>query len=121
MTVSLGEAIKIKRQQFTFQFIPPIMDMKKIVVIIPVKDNQTGIDNLLASFFKNTAPLNAPKAIIIVDNNSKAAVKYQSRWRLSTKIDIISCEKQGPAAARNAGAHLAIAKYNPDWLFFYRQ
>tara|TARA_R110002051_G_scaffold298997_1_gene366052 strand:+ start:246 stop:473 length:228 start_codon:yes stop_codon:yes gene_type:complete len=44
--------------------------ISEILIVIPVKDNQTGIDNYLTKFFETHPEIDYPKEIIIVDNNS---------------------------------------------------
>ncbi len=46
----------------------------EITIVIPVKDNQTGIDIFLTEFFRTHNADNFPKEIIIVDNNSNPAI-----------------------------------------------
>jgi len=87
----------------------------EISIIIPVKDNQKGIDNYLDSIFTTHKPHNFPKEIIIVDNNSvipsKIAEKYYSS---ELPIKLLSCKRPGPASARNFGAKNATGQ----WLLF---
>ena len=86
-----------------------------ISIIIPVKDNQSGINRLLKSFFETQNENNFPKEIIIVDNLSRNEVYIQNEFKdIELKIHVIKCERIGPAAARNLGAKIAKGK----WLFF---
>lgn len=119
MTFSLGDAIKVmKKSQFIMPI--PLNSMKEMVIIVPVKDNQVGITNLLNSFFRFVAIDSYPSAIIIVDNNSKEKIKCPLQYQNhpSIFIDIIECKTVGPAAARNKGAKRAVEKYKANWLFF---
>lgn len=87
----------------------------EISIIIPVKDNQSGIDKFLESFFKTHTPADYPCEIILVDNNSSVPVLISGfNTDLELPIDIYLCEKPGPAAARNLGAKNAKGK----WLLF---
>lgn len=87
----------------------------KISIIIPVKNNQKGIENFLNSFFKTQKKEAYPLEIIIVDNNSIPSIKipvyYQS---FGIPIHLLKCSKIGPASARNMGVNFAKG----DWLFF---
>lgn len=87
----------------------------EISIIIPVKDNQKGIDNYLDNFFATHAYDNFPKEIIIVDNNSAIPTvvsdKHQSH---GLTVKLLSCKKLGPASARNFGANQATGQ----WLLF---
>lgn len=85
-------------------------------IIIPVKDNQSGI-NLFLEHLPKAFP-NAvlkPKEIIIVDNNSNSPISIPNR--MSTypiPIILLTCKKIGPASARNIGAKYAKG----IWLLF---
>lgn len=83
-----------------------------ISVIIPVKNNQDGINRLLAKFeeiFVKKAP---PAEVIVVDNNSDIPVRIEEQG--SYKVILKSCYRIGPAAARNEGASSATG----EWLLF---
>ena len=83
-----------------------------VSIIVPVKDNQKGINRLL---YELEAICNAgdyPKEAIIVDNNSSTPIKLERNYAFSVKL--LHCTKPGPAAARNAGAHVASGA----WLLF---
>lgn len=86
-----------------------------ISIVIPVKDNQKGIDNFLVNFFKTHSKDKFPKEIIIVCNNSK--VKTEIRQEFLDKfsnIQIFECKKLGPASARNLGVQQTTGK----WILF---
>ncbi|MBX9850511.1 MAG: glycosyltransferase [Cytophagaceae bacterium] len=87
----------------------------EISIVIPVKDNQKGIDNYLDNFFTTHTADNFPKEIIIVDNNSAVPTKISNRHLLhGLTVNLLSCKKPGPASARNYGAHHATGQ----WLLF---
>ncbi|MCB9361265.1 MAG: glycosyltransferase [Flavobacteriales bacterium] len=91
------------------------INIKEVSIIIPIKDNQKGINQLLASFFKTQQGLGYPIEIIIVDNNSKKKVLIPKQFiNKGITINLISCTRPGPGSARNAGANIAKGK----WLFF---
>jgi len=85
-----------------------------ISIIVPVKDNQQGVDNYLDNFFLTHQPDTFPKEIIIVDNNSKPTVQIHSRHLKSGLVKLLSCKTPGPAAARNFGA----LKSSGQWILF---
>ena len=87
----------------------------EISIVIPVRNNQKGIDNYLTKFFNTHLKSDFPKEIIIVDNNSRVAIKLQSHFlNYGLPIILIKCHKIGPASARNKGAKIAKGK----WLLF---
>lgn len=89
--------------------------MKKISIIIPVKDNQSGIECFLHSFFETQHKENYPFEIIIVDNNSNPPIHIPDGYKnRNLDIHLFECAKQGPASARNFGAKNAKG----DWFLF---
>lgn len=78
-----------------------MIDPKDITIIIPVKNNQIGIDRYLSTLLLVTPSNFFPKEIIIVDNNSD--VPLYLTYDYPIPIRIILCNRQGPAAARNDG------------------
>jgi glycosyltransferase involved in cell wall biosynthesis len=85
-----------------------------ISIIVPVKDNQKGIDNYLDNFFVTNQHDTFPKEIIIVDNNSKPAIEICRRHLTSGLVKLLSCKTPGPAAARNFGA----LNSSGQWILF---
>jgi glycosyltransferase involved in cell wall biosynthesis len=94
---------------------PPRIEIHNISIVIPVKDNQRGINNFLDSFFETQKREYYPKEIIIIDNNSKVPIQIKSTYR-NRGIDIILevCTKKGPGVSRNLGVKLATE----SWIFF---
>jgi glycosyltransferase involved in cell wall biosynthesis len=86
----------------------------EVSIIVPVKDNQKGVDNYLDNFFVTHQPDTFPKEIIIVDNNSKPAIQICRRHLTSGLVKLLSCKNPGPAAARNFGA----LKSSGHWILF---
>lgn len=87
----------------------------EVSIVIPVKDNQIGIENYLKKFFETQAEEDYPKEIIIVDNNSNPEISISKKY-LNRKLPIklIKCEKIGPASARNKGVKISKGK----WILF---
>ncbi len=87
----------------------------EISIVIPVKDNQHGIDKYLDYFLASHKPDNFPGEIIIVDNNSKIPTKICDRHLVSgLTIKLLVCKKSGPASARNFG----VSNSNGKWILF---
>lgn len=86
----------------------------EISIIIPVRDNQTGIDNYLEYFFKHHSQDNFPREIIVVDNNSQNEIKIAEKFLICGKVKLVKCTRRGPASARNQGAAIAQG----EWLLF---
>lgn len=84
----------------------------EITIVIPVKDNQNGIDIFLTEFFRTQTPDNFPKEIIIVDNNSNPAIEIRNDFPISVRL--FKCNKIGPASARNFG----VKQAQTDWTLF---
>jgi glycosyltransferase involved in cell wall biosynthesis len=82
-----------------------------ISIVIPVKNNQKGIDRLLESIL-STEKQFYPKEVIIVDNNSDNALFLAAQYPFP--IHILRCSQKGPAAARNKGVLNATGK----WILF---
>lgn len=94
---------------------PQKIRIENISIVIPVKDNQKGINNFLDSFFKTQKRQNYPKEIVIIDNNSKEGIKIESHYR-NKGIDIILdvCISKGPGSARNLG----VKQSKGNWILF---
>lgn len=86
---------------------------KDITIIIPVKDNQKGIDFFLTEFFFTHSVDNYPKEIIIVDNNSSPKIELR-RIDFPIPVRLLNCSKIGPASARNLG----VQHSQTDWILF---
>lgn len=87
----------------------------EISIVVPVKDNQQGINNYLENFLRTHLPEDYPKELILVDNNSSPPLVIDERYHSENlKIKLLRCEKPGPAAARNLGAKHALG----EWILF---
>ena len=87
----------------------------EISIVIPVKDNQIGVENYLKRFFETHVEKDYPKEIIVVDNNSNPEIVISQKYlnnRLPIKL--IKCSKIGPASARNKGVKIS----NGKWILF---
>jgi GT2 family glycosyltransferase len=79
-----------------------------VSVIIPVKDNQEGLERFLSAFFQNHGPGVFPREIVVVDNGSSPRIRIPERFaRCDVPVQLVRCRKPGPASARNAGCRAA--------------
>ncbi|HVE83313.1 MAG TPA: glycosyltransferase, partial [Myxococcales bacterium] len=68
-----------------------------ITVIVPVRNNPTGIARLL-SWWLELAPVARPRELLVVDDGSRVPVHV-----VGEAVRVIRIKPAGPAAARNAG------------------
>jgi glycosyltransferase involved in cell wall biosynthesis len=92
--------------------IPNSIAANNISIVIPVKNNQAGIDRFLVTLVDNVMPQDYPKEVIIVDNNSDVPLQVTGEFPFSVKT--FSCSKPGPAAARNVG----VVAAHGEWVLF---
>lgn len=88
------------------------IEASEISVIVPVKDNQAGVDRLLRLLQTETPTEYYPRQVIVVDNNSKKRLRLESSYPFG--VSLFQCKAHGPAAARNFGAKEASG----SWLLF---
>jgi glycosyltransferase involved in cell wall biosynthesis len=94
---------------------PLTFETSSVSVVIPVKDNQEGIDLLLSEFFRTHSATQYPREIIIVDNRSSHKISVREEFRLhGVPIILLGCERPGPASARNVG----YKKSCGEWILF---
>lgn len=86
---------------------------EEVTIIIPVKDNQNGIDFFLTEFFATHSAENFPREIIIVDNNSAPKIELK-RTEFPIPVRLLTCGKIGPASARNFG----VQHSQTNWILF---
>jgi glycosyltransferase involved in cell wall biosynthesis len=85
-----------------------------VSIVIPVRDNQRGINNYLESFFNSHQPFEFPKEIIVIDNNSNPPIKIPDQFLKHEIVRLCKCQTPGPGAARNYGAKHSKG----EWLLF---
>ena len=91
------------------------IDIKEISIVIPVKNNQEGINNFLKMFFITHEKDDYPKEIIIVCNNSRIKTEINKEFQnKEIAIKLLECKKIGPASARNLGVENSKGK----WILF---
>ncbi len=93
----------------------PKICAKNISIVIPVRDNQNGINRFLKSFFDTQDRKYYPKEIIIVDNNDRLNTKINTTFiGKGINIRVLHCMTKGPGNARNVGWKRAKG----EWIFF---
>lgn len=85
---------------------------KTVSIVVPVKNNQRGVDRFLKTIIENMDPENYPCEVIIVDNNSDQKISITKE--LPFPVTVLECKKPGPGAARNLGVAAAKGK----WILF---
>ena len=94
---------------------PTTLNYSDISVIIPVKDNQEGVNRFLKSFFETHQRTSFPREVILVDNCSKVPLTVPEQFQeYNLSIKIVRCLGRGPSCARNAGSQ----KARGSWLLF---
>jgi len=93
---------------------PKELRPQDISIVIPVKNNQVGIEVLLNAFFSTQEARYYPKEIIIVDDAEPEIIIPSCYCRYKLPISVIHCYKTGPAAARNMGWKQAQG----EWILF---
>lgn len=84
------------------------VDPRNVAVVIPVRDNQAGLDAVVRSVGRMSV---LPKEILVVDNLSERAVVAPPG---SVPLRVLRCVVPGPAAARNLGAISTTC----EWVWF---
>lgn len=93
---------------------PRSLEAQDVSLIVPVKDNQHGLDTLLGSLMNIHNASCLPAEIIIVDNRSHPHIEIASCYRKKLPVTLLQCSRKGPASARNVGARHASG----SWLWF---
>ena len=94
---------------------PPTLSCADVSVVVPVRDNQAGIERFLTALFETHTMTTLPHEVIIVDNASAVPIRIPERFeRRGVSLTLLHCSRLGPAAARNAGAAAATG----EWLLF---
>jgi len=93
----------------------PEISSDKISVVVPVKNNQRGVDLFLKALADSYGFEDRPSEVIIVDNNSVVPLVISDEiLDLGLYVHLLQCKKPGPAAARNMGVQHATG----DWILF---
>lgn len=116
MTLITPFSLRTKLKKIDNILTPKKISVKNISVVIPVKNNQKGIDMFLDSYLSLLKKgVDLPDEIIIVDDNSKAGLQLAKKFRqIEEKIILVKSESNGVSAARNTGWR----KAKGDWVHF---
>ena len=94
---------------------PSRIQYSDISIVIPVQNNQKGINLFLTTFLQTHTPDMYPAEIIIIDNNSKPQITIPRQYcDIGLKITLLFCSDIGPACARNLG----VRSTQSDWILF---
>jgi glycosyltransferase involved in cell wall biosynthesis len=93
---------------------PKELDISDLSIIVPVKNNQAGINRLLEACLEVFPPNYCPAEILLVDNLSYPPLEVSALAFASLPIRLLICSRPGAAAARNLGAQQA----RTQWLLF---
>ena len=93
---------------------PRELALSDLTMVVPVKNNQTGVTRLLEACLRVFAPNHFPAEILLVDNLSHPPVEVPTHLASCLPVRILSCARPGAAAARNLGARQA----QTPWLLF---
>jgi glycosyltransferase involved in cell wall biosynthesis len=108
---------------------PRIKETDEISLVIPVKDNQRGIDRFLGDFFKTHEPQSLPLEILLVCDKGASLNLPRECSRYPIEVRVLCSSATGPASARNVGWQGACGKWilftdsdcrpAPKWLMGY--
>ena len=84
-----------------------LLSTENVTIIIPVKDNQQGIDLFLTEFFATHSTDNFPKEIIIVDNNSTPKIEIKQN-DFPIPVRLLTCIKVGPASFQKVSGSAGV-------------
>ena len=93
----------------------PQISFDNISVVMPVRNNQQGVNLFLKALAATHAIEDRPREVIVVDNNSEVPIVISAEMlSLGLNVQLLQCKKTGPAAARNMGVRHATG----DWILF---
>ena len=93
---------------------PCELALSDLTMVVPVKNNQTGVSRLLDACVKVFAPNRYPAEILLVDNLSRPPLEIPAHFASSLPVRALVCTQPGAAAARNLGAR----KARTQWILF---
>lgn len=93
---------------------PRELVLSDLTMVVPVKNNQTGVARLLEACLRAFAPNRFPAEILLIDNLSHPPVEIPARLAFYLPVRILVCARTGAAAARNLGARRA----QTQWILF---
>jgi len=89
-----------------------VISPNNISIVVPVKNNQRGIDRFLNTIVENMNAEAYPHEVIIVDNNSEQKISVTKTYPFP--VTVLECKELGPGAARNVG----VAAAKGQWILF---
>ena len=93
---------------------PQKLEAHDVSLIVPVKNNQTGLNALLDSLINLQNTSSMPGEILIVDNLSSPGIVLAPQYQKHLPVRLLQCVRPGSASARNVGAKHA----HGCWLWF---
>ena len=94
---------------------PTSLQPQDVSVVIPVKNNQEGIERFIKELLRSHSQESLPAELIIVDNDSRTPISIPDAFKeMGMRIRVLWCHKPGPAAARNMGWLASEG----DWVLF---
>jgi glycosyltransferase involved in cell wall biosynthesis len=93
---------------------PAIQGTKEISIVIPVRNNQTGINRFLLTLFQQRASCTLPYEVIIVRDHGSPITIPDEFQTYGTEVKKLDSDGTGPASARNVGYRNAKGK----WILF---
>src|SRR5260370_13380208 len=93
---------------------PRELALSDLTMVVPVKNNQTGVARLFEACLRVFAQNCFPAEILLVDNLSHPPVEVPAHLASYLPVRILVCARPGAAAARNLGARQA----QTQWILF---
>jgi GT2 family glycosyltransferase len=93
---------------------PSQLDLADLSIVVPVKNNQAGVERLLEACLKVFPPKHCPAEILLVDNLSSPPLEVPAQVARALPVRLLVCSQPGAAAARNLGGRLA----RTQWILF---
>lgn len=93
---------------------PCELALSELTIVVPVKNNQSGVVRLLEACQEIFSVEDCPAEIVIVDNLSYPPVEVPAHLAPCLPVRVLLCTRPGAAAARNFGARRA----RTGWILF---
>src|SRR5258706_1577643 len=113
-TMTLLSTFRILPVQQGDTVAPSQLDLADLSIVVPVKNNQAGVERLLTACLKVFPPNHCPAEIVLVDNLSSPPLDVPAQVASALPVRLVVCSQPGAAAARNVGARLA----RTQWILF---
>jgi glycosyltransferase involved in cell wall biosynthesis len=108
---------------------PRIKTSKEISIVIPVKDNQRGIDHFFYDFFRTQELQSLPLELLLICDKGASVSVPKECSSYPIEVRVLCSSGIGPASARNVGWQTASGKWilftdsdcrpTPQWLKGY--